>query len=54
MRLLFLLAGCALVSLATGCIAVPGSQEPCPYSLVAAWTLSPDLATRIAGEDSCD
>ena len=43
---------CALVGLATGCIGVPGPQEPCPYSAVL--TSTPAGALLAAMEDECD
>jgi hypothetical protein len=47
-----MLACCALLLLASGCIAVPGPQQPCPYSLVSVPT--PAGVLVVATEDACD
>ena len=51
-RLFAMLACCALLSFAAGCIAVPGPQKPCPYSLAA--LTAPVGVLLAAAEEPCD
>lgn len=54
-RMLRMLLGCVAVSCATGCIAVPGRQEKCPWppSTVSAPQDPAPVAAAGAEQDAC-
>jgi hypothetical protein len=54
-RMLRILLGCVAVSCATGCIAVPGRQEKCPWppSTVSAPQDPAPVAAAAAEQDAC-